>query len=140
MQSAQIFNRLQQAINNHDIDAFTACFSDRYRSEQPAHPNRFFTGKEQVRKNWTANFQEMPDFHAEVINHTITDDQVWIEWEWKGTRNDKSVLHMAGICLFGISENVISWGRLYMEPVDVAGGNIESAIKEVMGGKADKKE
>ena len=35
---SQIMNRLQVAMNAHDLDAFVACFAADYESEQPAHP------------------------------------------------------------------------------------------------------
>ena len=43
--------RLRDAVNQHDLEALLECIDDNYRSEQPAHPNRGFGGKEQVRKN-----------------------------------------------------------------------------------------
>lgn len=45
-----VSERLMQAMNAHDLDAEVACFRDDYRSEQPAHPARTFTGREQVRQ------------------------------------------------------------------------------------------
>jgi len=33
-----LVERLRQAINKHDLDAFVACFDPDCRSEQPAHP------------------------------------------------------------------------------------------------------
>ena len=39
-------------------------FFDDYLSKQPAHPDRNFTGTEQVLKNWTALFRAVPDFRA----------------------------------------------------------------------------
>jgi hypothetical protein len=36
--------RSNQALNDHDPDAFAACFTDDYRSEQPTHPDRNFSG------------------------------------------------------------------------------------------------
>ena len=46
-----VSERLVQAMNAHDLEAHVACFRDDYRSEQPAHPARTFTGREQVRQN-----------------------------------------------------------------------------------------
>ena len=50
-----------------DLDAFLACFQDDYESEQPAHPDRAFRGREQVRRNWSAVFDGVPDFRAELL-------------------------------------------------------------------------
>ncbi len=60
------------AINAHDIDAFMACFDDDYDSAQPVHPGREFHGSDQVRRNWTALFREVPDVRAEVLAKTET--------------------------------------------------------------------
>ena len=54
-------------MNAHDIDAFVALFAPDYDSVQPAHPDRAFTGSEQVRKNWTEIFAGVPDFRSELV-------------------------------------------------------------------------
>jgi hypothetical protein len=48
-----VSERLLEAINAHDLEGQLACFNEDYRSEQPAHPARAFSGREQVRKNWS---------------------------------------------------------------------------------------
>ena len=62
--SLEAVERLHNAMNQHDLEAFLACFDPNYRSEQPAHPIRGFGGREQVEKNWSALFEGIPDFHA----------------------------------------------------------------------------
>ena len=47
-----VLERLQRAMNDHDVEAFLANVDADYRSEQPAHPERAFGGREQVRENW----------------------------------------------------------------------------------------
>jgi ketosteroid isomerase-like protein len=59
-----VSERLVQAMNAHDLEAHVACFRDDYRSDQPAHPARTFTGREQVRQNWSKLFESIPDFRA----------------------------------------------------------------------------
>ncbi len=71
--------RLQQAMNHQDVEAFLLCFQETYASEQPAHPGREFCGHEMVRKNWETIFSGVPDFHAELIRYTPVDDIVWTE-------------------------------------------------------------
>ena len=63
----EVLERLRDAQNRHDLDAFVACFDPEYRSEQPVHPDRVFVGSNQVRKNWGAIFEGVPDFHAELL-------------------------------------------------------------------------
>jgi hypothetical protein len=57
-----VLERLGEPLNWHDLDAMLDCFDHDYRSEQPAHPNRGFGGREQVRKNWSGMFESFPDF------------------------------------------------------------------------------
>ena len=57
--SREALERLHTAMNQHDLEAFLACFDPHYRSEQPAHPIRGFGGREQVEKNWSAMFEGM---------------------------------------------------------------------------------
>ena len=84
--SPEAVERLHNAMNQHDLGAFLACFDRDYRSEQPAHPSRGFGGREQVEKNWAALFEAMPDFHAELLATATEGDTVWSEWHWTGTR------------------------------------------------------
>jgi hypothetical protein len=67
MDEETLLFKLKDAFNTHDIDALVAFFDESYYSEQPVHPDRTFQGQEQVKKNWASNFNEMPDFTAQVI-------------------------------------------------------------------------
>jgi hypothetical protein len=62
----EMLERLRDAQNGHDLDAFVACFDPEYRSEQPVHPDRAFVGSEQVRTNWAEVFAAVPDFQAKL--------------------------------------------------------------------------
>jgi len=62
-----VVERLNAAMNAHDIEAFVACFHPDYDSEQPAHPERAFRGRDQVRENWSAVFAGVPDFRSELV-------------------------------------------------------------------------
>ncbi len=123
-----VLERLRDALNGRDVDAMLECFSPDYKSEQPAHPNRGFGGKEQVRKNWSGMFESYPDFEAELLRHSSDGDVLWSEWYWSATG-----LTMAGIILMGVKEGRISWARLYMETVEEAGQNIDEAMKTITG-------
>ena len=127
--------KLKDAFNTRDIKLLIECFDESYFSEQPVHPGRTFTGQEQVKKNWASNFNEMPDFSAHLLSHTISNNSIWAEWEWQGTRQDKSKLLMRGVTIMGVGDGKIKWGRLYVEPVEMNGKGIEAAVEEVMHGK-----
>ena len=118
--------RMHEALNRHDLEAFLGSFDQNYRSEQPIHPNRGFGGKEQVRKNWSAIFESFPDFEAELLRHTSDGGTVWSEWHWTATG-----LNMAGVILFGVEEDRFIWGRLYVEPVEEDGENIDEAVQRM---------
>jgi hypothetical protein len=128
-----VLERLNAAMNAHDIEAFLACFQDDYESEQPAHPDRAFQGREQVRSNWSAIFKGVPDFRSELLRSTADGDTIWSEWHWQGTQSDVTPLDMVGVIVCGISEGRISWARLYIEPVEQAGAGIESAVQRMTG-------
>jgi len=129
--SLEAVERLRHAMNEHDLEAFVACFDPKYRSEQPAHPTRGFAGREQVEKNWSALFEGIPDFHAELLSTATEGDTVWAEWRWTGTRADDAPLDMRGVTLFEIKNGQIVSGRLYMEEVEEAGADIGEAVRRL---------
>jgi hypothetical protein len=83
----EVLERLRDAQNAHDLDAFVACFDPRYRSEQPVHPDRAFVGSDQVRANWAAVFAGVPDFHW---------GRLYLEDVEAGQGIDRAVQEMAG--------------------------------------------
>jgi limonene-1,2-epoxide hydrolase len=128
-----VLERLHRAMNEHDVELFVANFHDDYRSEQPAHPDRAFGGREQVGENWTTMFAEIPDFEAEVISSAVDGDTVWAEWSWRGQRRDGVRFALGGVTLFGVHDGRISWGRLYMEAVTGGEGDIRAAVRRMTG-------
>ena len=129
--TADVLERLRDAQNRHDLDSFVDCFDPAYRSDQPVHPDRAFTGREQVRRNWAAVFDGVPDFQAELLGSAQAGDARWAEWYWHGTRVDGTRLEMRGVTIFGIQHDRIVWGRLYLEDVDRSGGNIDQAVRRM---------
>jgi hypothetical protein len=131
--TTMVIERMAQALNRHDLKAFLGCFDPNYRSEQPAHPNRGFGGKEQVRKNWSGMFESFPDFEAQLLRYAAGDGVVWGEWHWMATG-----LNMAGVTIMGVEEDRIVWAHLYMEPVEEDGQDIDEAMR-VKPGEASEK-
>jgi ketosteroid isomerase-like protein len=123
-----VAERIADAINAHDVDAFVACLHDDYDSVQPAHPDRAFRGSAQVRENWSAVLASVKDFTAELVRADHVGDVEWTEWHWRGTDLD-----MAGVIVFGIRDDRVAWARLYMEPVEEAGAGIEAAVRDMTG-------
>jgi hypothetical protein len=126
-----VAERMTAALNAHDLDAFVDCFAPGYDSEQPAHPDRSFRSREQVRANWSTVFAGVPDFRADIVRVDEAGDVEWIEWHWHGTGLD-----MAGVTVFGVRDGRVAWARLYMEPVEQAGAGIEAAVRDMAGDDA----
>ena len=120
--------RMAAALNAHDLDAFVDCFAADYDSVQPAHPDRAFRGREQVRKNWSAILAGVPDFRAEIVRADAVGDVEWSEWHWRGTGLD-----MAGVIVLGLRDDRVAWARLYVEPVEQAGAGIEAVVRDMAG-------
>ena len=127
-----IVERLSAAMNARDIDAFVACFAEDYDSEQPAHPDRAFRGRDQVRANWSAIFEGVPDFSAELVSAATDEGAEWSEWRWRGTHADGTKLDMAGVIVGGVRDGLLEWARLYVEPVE-QGEGIEAAVRDIAG-------
>lgn len=128
---AELLERLLEAMNRHDARAVAACFASDYRSEQPLHPNRGFGGSEQVLENWSSVFEGVPDFRAEVVASGYTGATLWAEHRWSGTHHDGSAFRMAGVTVLGLRDDTIAWARLYMEPVEEGGVDIDASVRQL---------
>jgi ketosteroid isomerase-like protein len=124
-----VTDRVLAAMAARDAEAFAACVAQDYRSEQPAHPSRAFTGRGQVLQNWKGVFAGVPDFTAELLTLVATDDVEVGEWVWSGRHTDGSAFEMRGVTVFGIQGDQIAWGRLYMEPVETTDESIEEMVE-----------
>jgi ketosteroid isomerase-like protein len=125
-----VVERLRQATDDHDIEALVDCFAEAYRNETPAHPDRGFVGRDQVRTNWERIFAGVPDIRANVLRTVVDGDVVWSEWEMSGTRRDGESQLMRGVIIFGITGEQASWARFYLEPVDT-GDDVNAAVGRV---------
>ena len=124
--------RLRDALNRHDPEGMAACFAAGYRSEQPLHPNRGFSGRDQVAQNWSRIFGAVPDLRADVVTDTLDGTAAWTEWVWHGTHRDGSTFLMKGVTLMGVDEDgLVDWARLYMEPVEQGGADIVAAVGQL---------
>lgn len=84
-----------------------------------------------MRKNWESVFAGVPDFTADLLISTLTDDGVEVgEWRWQGTYTDGSPFGMQGVIVTGVQHNRIAWGRMYMEPIEQGGANIDEMVQE----------
>lgn len=117
---------IQRATNHHDLDALVACFAPAYQSAFPTHPDRAFSGREQLRRNWSQIFAAVPDLHATLLRSAVEGDTAWAEWEWTGTLVTGGPFLHRGVTIHGVDQRQTRWVRLYMEPVRAGEPGIES--------------
>jgi ketosteroid isomerase-like protein len=129
---SSVIEELLAAMNAHDLERTAALFHPDYRSEQPAHPARAFTGRMQMHANWAAMFEGIPDIRADVHRSVIDGDTTWLEWSWSGTRGAGEPFATRGVALFQVKDGLIVAGRLYMEEVETE-GTIEQVVQTLSG-------
>jgi len=145
-----VIRALREAMTAHDPAALAACFAVDYRNETPVHPSRGFTGREQVRANWSRILGEVPDLVADLVRWARepaeSEPAVWTEWQWTGHRSDGIPFCMRGVTVFGIGPDemgvdgvapgpdVIRWARFYMEPADPDEIDVDEAVRLAVGG------
>jgi ketosteroid isomerase-like protein len=128
-----LVDRLTAAQNAHDIEAMLACFHEDYRSEQPQFPARTFQGIGQVRANWSALLDAMPDFHADVVSTAVDGDVIFVEVHWTGTKADGAPLEERGVLILGTRDDRIAWGRLYVGEVEPESADIDTVVRHMAG-------
>jgi len=133
---AVVVARLVAAINAHDLEAMVACFADDYLNEWPAHPQRGFQGRAQVRQNWSQIFAGVPNLHARLPRMAVDGDTVWTEWDMAGTRGDGAAFLMRGVSIFGVADGRLAWVRFYLEPVEETSGDVNAFTHQTVGTSA----
>lgn len=127
-----VVHRLAQATNDHDLETIVDCFAEDYLNETPAHPERGFRGRDQVRRNWAQILHGVPDITASVLATAVDGDAVWSEWVMTGTRRDGIAHEMRGVNIFQIADGRVVSARFYLEPVDRASGGVDDAVRHVL--------
>ena len=130
---AAVVERLLEAINAHDLEAMVACFADDYLNEWPAHPQRGFQGRAQVRTNWSQLFAGVPNLQARLPRMAVDGDTVWTEWDISGTRGDGTAFLMRGVSIFGVADGRLAWVRFYLEPVEETSGDVDANTRRMVG-------
>ena len=117
MQPSAFLTRLLEATNAHDLEQIVDCFAPDYVNRTPCHPARGFTGTDQVRRNWAAILAGVPDLVATVVRESTSGDEVWSEWEMRGTRRDQAPHLMRGVMIFQVEGEQARSCHFYLEPV-----------------------
>jgi ketosteroid isomerase-like protein len=128
-----LVERLQDAVNRHDLDSLAGCFAEDFENETPAHPARSFRGRDQVRKNWAQIFAGVADIRADMTRSSVDGAYAWTEWEMRGTRRDGSPHLMRGVSIFGIGDSELTSVRFYLEPVEEGGIDVAGAVEKAVG-------
>jgi ketosteroid isomerase-like protein len=131
-----VVQRLLETVNAHDLEAMVGCFAEDYVNVTPAHPQRGFGGGQQVRRNWSQLFAGVPDLRARVLGMAVEGDRVWTEWDISGTRRDGAPFAMRGVVIFGVTGDLITSARFFLEPVEEASGDVDAHTARVVGGSA----
>jgi hypothetical protein len=71
---------------------------------------RSFSGRGQVRKNWSQLCESIPDFRVELLRFAVFGEEEWGEWIWRGTKEDGTALEERGVMIIGIRGGQIAWG------------------------------
>ncbi|HET7743843.1 MAG TPA: nuclear transport factor 2 family protein [Gaiellaceae bacterium] len=129
MEAAEVLERLDHALNAHDLESLVDCFDEDVVSEQPVHPARAFRGRMQVEKNWMQLFAAFPHLEATLVRSAVDGTVVWAEWDWRADRPDGAKADMRGVTVLGVDDGRIEWVRFYMEPVEQDGVDIDAAIR-----------
>lgn len=110
-----VLDALRDAINSGDPVRVADCFTDDYRAELPHHPERSFTGNEQVRKNWTMIFAGISDLQATVLRTARSGGEIWSEWQMTGRAADGSPVTLVGPVVLTTRDAKIAWARFYVD-------------------------
>lgn len=129
--------KLLDATNSRDVVRITDCFADDYVNQTPAHPDRGFTGKDQVRRNWDQIFAAVPDHTVTLIASTTDGDTVWTEWDMRGTRTGGAPHRMCGPIVFTVRDGLATAARFYLEPVEnpshgKADADADTAVRRIL--------
>lgn len=114
---SELIDRIVEAENSYDADRVAELVAEDYRSETPLHPDRDFTGREQVRRNWQAVFESVADLDVELLRSAVDGNTIWLELHMTGSQADGTDLDMRGVAIWGVEDGLLQWGRLYNEPV-----------------------
>jgi ketosteroid isomerase-like protein len=134
MTGPEFLTRLVEATNAHDVDRIEACFAEDYVNVTPCHPARGFTGREQVRRNWTTILGAVPDLVAEVVDSAEDGPHIWSEWEMRGTRRDGGAHLMRGVLVYTVRDGLATQLRFFMEPVDDSPVDADQAVARLTTG------
>jgi ketosteroid isomerase-like protein len=110
-----VIESIVEAQDDHDLEGMLEWFAEDYQTETPVHPERNFTGRDEVRETWETVFRTTPDFEATLLNSVEDGDTVWAELRYSGTQIDGTSIDRRGVVIFGVEDGLLARGRVYLE-------------------------
>ena len=113
MNPPPIVRRLQQAINDHDLDKIEACFEPDYPATSPP-----ILTAPSATGGCATNCRDLgglPDLTAELKRWAVNGEVVWTEWEWTARAATAAPVRCEA-SRSGLRDDVIAWVHLYMSP------------------------
>lgn len=129
-----VAERWTRALSEHDLEAAVSCFAPEYRDTAPARRGEGVVGREEVRANFTALLDSIPDLRAELLGAVSDGSTVWMEWRMSGTRTDGTTMEFVGVNIFEVEGTCFTRGRIYTELVRDMGG-ITSQVDRMTRGQ-----
>lgn len=123
------------SLSAHDLEAAVDCFDAAYVDEAPARRGESVQGQDSVRRNFSMLLSDLPDLTANISRTVADGDDVWMEWNMRGTRRDGTLLEFVGVNIFQVKDGRFRSGRIYTEIVRDAGG-IDAQINRMTKGNS----
>src|SRR5260370_17134638 len=115
--AAQVVERWPQALTDHDLEAAISCFAPDYRDRAPARRGEEVLGRDQVRANFAALFESIPDLRAELLGRVADGSTVWMEWRMSGTPTGGKPQGFVGVHNFERGGGSFPQVPVYSQPV-----------------------
>ncbi len=84
-----------------------------------------------MHENWSAVFASVPDFRSGLVSWCRDGDVEWGELDWHGHYPDGATFAMRGVIIATIRDEQIAASRLYLEPVERSGEDIDAAVVQL---------
>lgn len=126
---------LRVAMNSHVPERIADCFTDDYVAERPLKPHEGFIGSDHVAANWRKILGALPDLQAEIVRHAQNGDELWSEWEMRGTAATGATVVLRGPVVLTTRDGRIAWARFYPDPV-TTNGPTHTTVSRVLNAPA----
>ena len=81
-------------------------------------------------------FENIPRLHRRLLAWAVDGDTEWGEFDWHGTHRDGLAFTRREVVIATIRDSLIAAARLYMEPTEVGGSDIDTVVQELSAPRA----